>query len=283
MVSSNDFTGKDRGSSSYLATSAGHPADAAYKDALWNMCFMRLPEETPVRLLDVGCGTGHELMARAGDCYEDSYLIGIDTNKRLIAVASVLAEKMKVNRPQFQVGDIMDLADTFTPGTFDLVRTDRVLLHLEQPKAAVMSMLGMLKPGGLIAIADSDFGSLRFSSSLQTQADIQVVGAIRTVYDQAICQPRMAIDAVQCMKDAEKGDLIEDVEIVWWTVTLDSFDDAMKLLRLEGEDGILKDAVHRDLTTLNQSVAWECRMRDLDLEGLFHAQFEMALIVATRK
>jgi SAM-dependent methyltransferase len=47
----------------------------------------------------------------------------------------------------------------FESGTFDALRCERVLQHLDQPQRAIDEMARVLKPGGRITLLDSDWAT----------------------------------------------------------------------------------------------------------------------------
>ena len=100
----------------------------------------RLPQDA--RILEIGCGTGHNLPMLARFGAVDA--IEIDPAARAIA-------SERLGRP---VGDapLPDLPGV-TRGTYDLVAVLDVVEHIEDDVAALKGMASLLKPGGKILIA----------------------------------------------------------------------------------------------------------------------------------
>ena len=94
------------------------------------------------RLLEIGCGTGHNLPMLAGFGTVDA--IEIDPAARAIASA-------RLGRP---VGDapLPDLPGV-PRGTYDLIAVLDVIEHIEDDVAALRAMAACLAPGGAILIA----------------------------------------------------------------------------------------------------------------------------------
>lgn len=114
-----------------------------------NSCAYLLPSLRPgLDLLDVGCGPGTitvDLAARVSP----GRVVGID----LVAAADLGTVRDNVT---FEVGDVYDLA--FGDASFDVVHAHQVLQHLGRPVDALIEMHRVLRPGGVLAVRDSDYG-----------------------------------------------------------------------------------------------------------------------------
>jgi ubiquinone/menaquinone biosynthesis C-methylase UbiE len=113
-----------------------------------NSCAYLLPRlAAGLDLLDVGCGPGNitvDLAARVAP----GRVVGID----LVAVADQAAAPENVI---FTTGDVYALE--FADASFDVVHAHQVLQHLTKPVAALKEMRRVLRPGGVLAIRDSDY------------------------------------------------------------------------------------------------------------------------------
>lgn len=103
-------------------------------------------------LLDVGCGPGTITLDLA-ERVAPGHVVGIDSSAAVITQAGALGDA----RVTFRVGDIyaLDAAD----GSFDVVHAHQVLQHLTDPVAAVVEAGRVLRPGGLLAVRDSDYAA----------------------------------------------------------------------------------------------------------------------------
>lgn len=109
-----------------------------------------------MRLLDVGCGPGTITLglARAvapGDA------IGIDPVPGIVAEA-LSQDRAELEGLSFAVGDAYDL--DFEDETFDVVHAHQVLQHLARPVDALREMRRVLKPNGVMAVRDADYGTM---------------------------------------------------------------------------------------------------------------------------
>ena len=96
-------------------------------------------------VLDVGCGTGHDLveLGPAG--------VGIDRSEAMV-------HRAKERGCTAVIGDALELP--FAASTFGSVRADRVLQHLPDPLAALGEMIRVTRTNGRVIVADPDQESL---------------------------------------------------------------------------------------------------------------------------
>lgn len=99
-------------------------------------------------LLDAGCGPGTITADLAGLV---RHVTAIDTSAEVLAVA---AEGAPAN-VSFAVGDVHAL--TFGDGAFDVVHAHQVLQHVADPVLALREMRRVCRPGGIVAVRDSDY------------------------------------------------------------------------------------------------------------------------------
>jgi SAM-dependent methyltransferase len=107
------------------------------------------------RFLDVGCGSGGlavELARRS----PSGVATGVDLEPRRIAEARDHARTEAVDNVEFVVAPADRLP--FPDRHFDLVSCRFLLMHLRAPGAAVEEMLRVLRPGGLFAAVETDWG-----------------------------------------------------------------------------------------------------------------------------
>jgi SAM-dependent methyltransferase len=105
-----------------------------------------------LRLLDAGCGIGLETTRLARD-HPGLEVVGLDRNRDLLAVA-------RRHEPvEWLEGDLTALA--LPERSFDLVRTERVLMYLagDAFAAAVRDLVRLLRPGGRVAFFELDYGA----------------------------------------------------------------------------------------------------------------------------
>jgi len=109
-------------------------------------------------VLDVGCGTGDDVINLSKIVGPDGRVVGIDYSAQLIAEAKARAEKAGAS-VEFYVGDAHELAQ-FGDNCFDATRAAAVFHHLESPEKALKEMIRVVKPGGFVVIAEADWETL---------------------------------------------------------------------------------------------------------------------------
>jgi ubiquinone/menaquinone biosynthesis C-methylase UbiE len=103
--------------------------------------------------IDVGCGTGEEVVTMARLVGERGRCVGIDPSQTMLEEARRRAKDTKLPI-EFQKGDIYDLQ--FDDDTFDASRAERVFEHLEYPQKALSEMIRVTKRGGRIVAISPD-------------------------------------------------------------------------------------------------------------------------------
>ncbi|MBF6219323.1 methyltransferase domain-containing protein [Nocardia abscessus] len=106
------------------------------------------------RALDIGAGTGSEVLEFAERVGPDGEAVGVDPNPAMLAVAGARAEAAGV-RARFVEGTAYRLP--FPDDSFDAVRCERVYQHLDDPAAATAEIARVLRPGGRALLIDSDW------------------------------------------------------------------------------------------------------------------------------
>jgi SAM-dependent methyltransferase len=110
------------------------------------------------RCLDLGCGSG-ELTCRLAELAAPGEVVGVDFDPAVIAVATERASHVPWTRvPRFVVGDAEALPDGL--GQFDFVSARYLLSHLRDPLGALRAMWSLCRPGGVIAIEDTDASAM---------------------------------------------------------------------------------------------------------------------------
>lgn len=104
------------------------------------------------RLLDAGCGVGEvarELAVAGAD------VVALDHSAATVAAAAARDDGGSV---QYVSGDVSAL--DFADASFDAVRCERVLQHVEDPDQVVSELRRVTRPGGRVCLVDTDWESI---------------------------------------------------------------------------------------------------------------------------
>lgn len=104
------------------------------------------------RLLDVGCGPGTltlDLATRVGS------VTALEQNDGALNLARGEAARQNAADVSFEIGDVHALS--FPDDSFDVVHAHQVLQHVADPVQALREMRRIARPGGIVAVRDSDY------------------------------------------------------------------------------------------------------------------------------
>ncbi len=99
-------------------------------------------------LLDVGCGAGWSSYLLSQEGYQ---VVGIDLNPEAF-------ECPAVPNLTFVPGSAMDLP--FQDGSFDVVATHQAIEHIPDPQKAIIEMIRVLKPSGILCLVGPNLLSI---------------------------------------------------------------------------------------------------------------------------
>lgn len=135
----------------------------ASRDLWWNADFLRLFRKRwnlakVGSVLDVGCGVGHWGRTLEPFLNKGTVITGIDPEPEWVKKAGKAAPQGRC-KFEFRQGSATETG--YPSDHFDMVTCQTVLIHVPDVLAALKEMLRVLKPGGLLALAEPD----NFSSS----------------------------------------------------------------------------------------------------------------------
>jgi SAM-dependent methyltransferase len=112
--------------------------------------------EPGMRVADLGCGVGMVTAMLAELVGPGGQVVGVDFSGAQIAQAREMLPARLSNVSFVEAS----AADTGLPyGTFDLVYSRFLLIHLTEPMKALREMRNLLKPGGILVCEDGDLTS----------------------------------------------------------------------------------------------------------------------------
>ena len=110
-------------------------------------------------LLDIGCGPG-TITADLAGLVTPGTVLGIDRVADVLRQARTHASGRPAT-PRFASADVYQLP--CADGSFDVIYAHQVLQHLVDPVAALRDMRRVLRPGGLVAVRDSDYSAFTWA------------------------------------------------------------------------------------------------------------------------
>ncbi len=106
-------------------------------------------------VLDVGCGPG---TITAGLARHAGKVVGLDMSAEVVDAARNHAAECGLANASFEVGSVYELP--WDDKSFDVVYAHQVLQHLSDPVRALREARRVLRPGGLVAVRDSDYETM---------------------------------------------------------------------------------------------------------------------------
>jgi ubiquinone/menaquinone biosynthesis C-methylase UbiE len=108
-------------------------------------------------ILDVGCGIGIQALAMAKLTGPSGRVVGTDLSNMMIEIARARTAGSDLPH-EFLIADA--IAQPFADESFNCVRTERVLMYLKDPQAALIEFKRVLKPGGRVVVFDFDWDAV---------------------------------------------------------------------------------------------------------------------------
>lgn len=119
----------------------------------WLNVLHQLTGPSPLRAIDIGCGTGFLtlLLAELGHA-----VTGVDLAPEMLELARQKAAQTGLTA-EFRLGDAEGLDDP--DGSYDLIVARHLIWTLPNPSQAVKEWQRVLKPGGRIALVEGNWGT----------------------------------------------------------------------------------------------------------------------------
>jgi len=108
-------------------------------------------------ILDVGCGPG-SITIDLAELVPEGHVTGLEYLPDVLNGARAAAMERGVNNVTFSVGDVHALS--YPDNSFDVVHAHQVLQHLHDPIQALREMKRVAKPGGIVAVRETDFAAM---------------------------------------------------------------------------------------------------------------------------
>ncbi|TIC87382.1 methyltransferase domain-containing protein [Nocardioides sp. GY 10113] len=192
--------------------------------------------------LDVGSGTGSEVLALADLVGPGGRAVGVEPHQGLREVAEHRARAGRA-KVEFVDGEAAELP--FEDASVDVLRCERVFQHLADPAAAAAEFARVLKPGGRAAVLDSDWATAvaapgdpelhqkRMRAMLSTTPNPFAGRHLRRQLRTAGLDVDPDIGSAALVPDDQLGAVMSELSIVRAVETGDLTDDEAERLRRE--------------------------------------------------
>ncbi|MDH7569387.1 MAG: methyltransferase domain-containing protein [Armatimonadota bacterium] len=142
----------------YLDYVSALPSIRAYKRRTFDV--LRL--QPGAHVLEVGCGTGVDAVELARFVGPGGRVLGVDSSE--VMVTEALRRRPEDGQVvEYRLADAHSLP--LPADSFDGCRADRVFQHLHSPEQALAEMIRVTRPGGWVAVSDTDWGTLVVDAS----------------------------------------------------------------------------------------------------------------------
>ena len=122
-------------------------------------------------LLEVGCGIGVLLPRLVKALLPGGLVVGIDHSETFVEEAKLRMEVEGCSASvRVQQADAYRLP--FDDATFDVAHCERVLMHLDDPSAALAEMKRVVRPGGWVVAVEPDWGGTRIDHADRAGMDL---------------------------------------------------------------------------------------------------------------
>ncbi|RKS73998.1 ubiquinone/menaquinone biosynthesis C-methylase UbiE [Motilibacter peucedani] len=161
----------------------GH-AEAVLRSHRWrtaeNSAAYLLPHLRPGdRVLDVGSGPG-TITADLATRVPAGSVTALETSEQAVDLTRQEVQRRSVGNVDFAVGDVHAL--DFADDSFHVVHAHQVLQHVGDPVQALREMRRVCRPGGIVAVRDSDYSAFTWfpaSPGLDTWLELYLGAARR--------------------------------------------------------------------------------------------------------
>ena len=144
-------------------------------------------------VLDVGCGSGFLTAEIATAVGANGSVVAMDKSEEMVAATRERCQAM--NQVAAQTGDVtaLPMADQ----TYNAVTCTQVLLYVDQVEQALHEMVRVLKPGGRLAVLETDWRGVVMASSYP-----EITAAVFRGWDQTVPSPNLPTRLLPLMGQA---------------------------------------------------------------------------------
>ena len=147
-------------------------------------------------VLDAGCGTGLLIEGMSSTIGADGRIVGIDFSGDMLELAQIRCDG--INNIELQQGSVTQLP--FQDNSFDAVSCTQTLLYVDEVETALSELYRVLKPGGRVAIIETDWRGTVLHSPNQSMSR-----KILDAWDAAVSSPNLPVKLIPMLKKQKFG------------------------------------------------------------------------------
>jgi ubiquinone/menaquinone biosynthesis C-methylase UbiE len=218
-------------------------------------------------VLDAGCGTGLLLEQEAVAVGAAGRAEGIDSSTDMLERAHARCDDLpQVNLRQGSVETL-----PFEDASFDALSCTQTLLYVPELEAALNEYHRVLKPGGRVAIIETDWGGAIINSH-----DLALTQTVFNAWDDALVNPNLPRRLAPLLRQAGFGTpRVEAIPVLNPGYTENSFSAGML-------DNFARIAVRQNMISREQSAAWLAGIEALAERGEYFFCVNRFLFTATK-
>lgn len=215
-------------------------------------------------VLDVGCGIGDQAFAMAKLAGKTGSVTGTDISTAMITMAQ-RRHAMAGLPLQFLVAPAAQ--QPFADASFDIIRTERVLMYLKNIEDVFAEYIRLLKPGGKLLVFDVDWDAL-----VLPHPDKQLTRRIVEFISDSFPSGRIGAELFSHFKDSGFRDI--QIRPHGYTHTLEL------TKRIIG--GITLTGVNHNVFTTDEVNAWWAELEKADATGKFFSCFQGFMVMGVK-
>jgi len=212
------------------------------------------------RVLDLGCGAGHELAQLEED---GTIAVGIDASSVMLHASRARLGDQDLE-PRLAQADGARLP--FRDGVFDACRIERVLQHVADPAAVLAEARRTLRPGGRITVSEPDWASFTIAS-----ADPETAAAVSARVGATIANRDIGRHLRRLLAGAGFTGLRIEVDLAVYT-------SLAELDRILSLSGAAERAQAQGAAGAERISDWLTEQRILSATGGFHATLNRSVL-----
>lgn len=217
------------------------------------------------RVLDLGCGAGHELveLEHAGlhALGVDSSDVMLDASRRRLEALGLPVRLVRADAHRLPFAD----------SAFAACRIERVLQHVDDPAAVLAEVRRVLHPDGVLAVLEPDWASLVLAS-----ADAEAACVVADAVGSHIPHRRIGRDLRRLLTEAGFTDVRTEVELMVYP----SLTELSHVISLER---VARAAWTGGLIPRGRAEALVREQLALSESGGFHATFQRSVVAWARR